>query len=87
MGAANIFQSNRSDVLWDDCSWYLESRCVGNFRGKGVGDIWTKEGVGGRENVSDNVDSLYQIKSQLVRSLNLVHFECKRALPNMEDVL
>ena len=30
---------------------------------------------------------LYQMKRQLGRLLNLVHLECRCALPNMEDVL
>ena len=34
-----MFQSNRTGVFVDDCSWYLASRLVGKLRGKIVGDI------------------------------------------------
>ena len=57
-GATNVFQSNRSGIFWDDCSWYRESRLVGKFRGNVDGDIWLKEGVEGKESVSGNVDSV-----------------------------
>ena len=57
-GATNVFQSDRSDIFWDDCSWYRESRLVGKFRGKVDGDNWLKEGVERRESVSGNVDSV-----------------------------
>ena len=57
-GATNVFQSNRSGIFWDDCSWYHESRLVGKFRQNVDGDIWLKEGVEGKESVSGNVDSV-----------------------------
>ena len=48
-GATNVFQSNRRGVFVDDSFWYLASRFVGKFRGKGIGDIWLIEGVDGSE--------------------------------------
>ena len=48
-GATNVFQSNRSCMLFVEFSLYLASRFVGKFEGKGVCEIGVKEGVEGSE--------------------------------------
>ena len=48
----NVFQSNRSFMLFVEFSLYLASRFEGKFEGKGVYEIGVKEGVEGSERVS-----------------------------------
>ena len=38
-GAKNLFQSNRRDILLDECSRYRASRFIGKFEGIGFGEI------------------------------------------------
>ena len=50
--ATNVFQSNRSCMLFVEFSLYLASRLVGKFGGNGVCEIWVKKGVEGSGRVS-----------------------------------
>ena len=55
----NVFQSNLKGIFVYDCSRYLASRLFGNFRGKGVGEIWLIDSVDGSDNSSGTDDDVF----------------------------